>query len=62
MALQERQSEFDVMKIDAQSGKLSVAEVFDAMRNKRITERECGEILTILEMRSAPLWKRLITA
>ena len=61
MVVVEQQSEFEVMKASANAGAISVADVFAALRNRRINERQCRELLRELELHYTPMWRRVIT-
>lgn len=60
MAIQDQQSVLENMQRSAKDGRLSVDDVFDALRRKRITEEECGILLRTLEMRTTPVWRRML--
>lgn len=62
MVVLEQQSEYDVMKANANAGTISVSDVFGALRSKRITEQQCRELLQLLGAHHTPMWMRVLTA
>jgi hypothetical protein len=60
MSVQDQQTEFERLKDGAENGRLPVVDVFNALRQRYISESECTELLTILEKRNGPTWKRIL--
>ena len=55
-----RSSSYALLKAGAQSGTVTVADVFLNMRRGNISEDECRDILLSLERAKDPRWQRAL--
>ena len=55
------ENKFHELLLGAQRGDVSVADIFAALRERSIDEKQCEQLLETLEKRSA-VWRRVATS